>query len=571
MRAAPLLLIAALALPLAAQHAPARPPERVACMGQTIADIVVITLAPLEKAEPRWYDAPVRVMKSTHATTRPAVVRAFLQLAAGEPCDEFRRRESERVLREQPFIASADVAVYQAAAGKVTLVVTTRDEFSFIIAMRVSGASPYLTALTLGDGNLGGRGISAAGSWSHNSIRDGFGIAISDYALFGQPVVGQLALSRGDLGVSSAVFDLSHPFYTNAQRFAWRVAAADLHYLEPFQRADTAPFDVGVTREFAAAGAGVRIGRPAGAVLNIGAGPSTEFDATGVPATGYDSTLDYAPLFARYAPYRSVRANLFGQLRAVSYARGVRLGTLNGTQDLKRGLEIDALVGRGFGGIDGSTADRFASGLFYLGLGGGSAFSYLQAVIETRRVEGSGSWADAIGSARWFLFDRVGDRHTVTVDAEFGGGWRTTRPFELDIGQPEGGVRGFGASHEAGGQRVALKVEDRWFIGSMGKLVDLGLAPFVDIGRLWAGDVPYGTSTAPKVGMGVGFLAATPSGSRRTYRMDVAFPVTADPHAGWEVRVTVVNIAELGGFHEPADVTQGRELITTATNFSFPR
>ena len=547
------------------------PPQRVACAGQVISRVVIVPLAPLEKSNQPLYEAPVRVLNSTHSVTQPAVVQAFVQLKAGDRCDEFRRRESERVLRVQPFIASAEIAVYADDDGKVYLVVTTRDEFTFIFATRLSGRSPYVTALTVGDADLQGRGVSFAANWTHTDTREGFGAAFTDYSFMNQPMVAQLAASRGDVGVSSFAGELSHPFYSDAQHGAWRVAGMDANLLYGFQQADTTPFDVAERREFAAAGGALRVGRPGGPVFLIGAGASTEYDATGFPATGYDSTVPYDSLFVRYAPRRSVRVNLIGQLRAIRYRRGVRLGTLNGVQDLKLGAELSGILGHGFSGIDGSSGDTFGMGLFFLGLGGARTYSYLQAIMEARRGDVNGEWSDAIGSARLILYQRIGDTQTLVADAEFGGGWLTTRPFELDIGQPEGGVRGFGSSHVAGGQRAALKLEERWFIGSLGKEADLGLAAFVDAGRTWAGDVPYGVSSPLKVGVGAGFLLATPTGSRRTYRADIAIPVTADQYARWELRVTVINIAELGARREPLDVTGGRELITTATTFTFPR
>jgi outer membrane protein assembly factor BamA len=101
--------------------------------------------------------------------------------------------------------------------------------------------------------------------------------------------------------------------------------------------------------------------------------------------------------------------------------------------------------------------------------------------------------------------------------------------------------------------------------------VDLGGAVFVDAGKVWAGDIPFGTTTPVKVGIGVGLLAASPVGSRRTYRVDLAVPVSADKFAKWEVRVSVINIAELGALQEPIDVLFGRELVSTSSSFAFPR
>jgi hypothetical protein len=540
------------------------------CHGQLISGIIALPLPPLDRTRETWYEAPVRVMNSSHTTTRPNVLLSLLLLKVGDRCDEFQRLESERILRAQPFIADAHIAVVEESPTAVMLVVSTQDEFSFILATRLSGQRPYLTALTAGDGNLGGRGMSLAVSWTHTDTREGFGAAYTDYTFMNRPMQLQLAAGRGAVGVASYLGDISHPFYSDAQRDAWRGSIADLTLLEPFQRADTVPFDVGEQRQFAAYGMAWRIGRP-GAVLLFGGGVSTEYDATGFPASGYDSTVPYDSLFVRYAPRRSVRLNAIAQFRALSYRRGTRLGTLNGTQDLRTGAELDAIVGRGFSGIDGSSADLFTMGSLFLGAGGRRTYAFLQTIFESRLGAESGEWTDAIASGRIRLYQRMGTNHTLVADGEFGGGWRTTRPFELDLGQPEGGVRGFGASHAAGGQRAAFKLEDRVFLGSRHGRVDVGVAAFVDAGKVWAGDVPFGTTTAMEVGAGIGLLGATPIGSRRTYRVDIAFPLTPDRYARWEVRVTVINISELGSFREPADISFGRELITTSTNFSYPR
>ena len=564
LRAALVLALATTTAAAAAQDA------RTACRGQVISGVVAIPLGPLEQTAQPAYEAPLHFLNSTHTVTRPEVVLSLILLKVGDHCNEFQRLESERILRAQPFIANARIAVVEESATEVMLVVTTQDEFSFIVATRLSGQSPYVTALTVGDGNFGGRGMSVAGSWVHTDSREGFGIAYTDYAFLSRPLQLQLAAGRGEAGVASYAGDASHPFYSDAQLNAWRGSIVDLTLLEPFQRADTAPFNVGQQRQFGAFGAAWRIGRP-GAVLLLGGGASSEYDATGLPASGYDSTVNYDSLFARYAPRRSVRVNAIAQFRALDYRRGTRLGTLNGTQDLRTGAEVDAIIGRGFSGIDGSSADWFAMSSLFLAAGGRRSYAFLQAIFESRYGSASGAWSDAIASARLRLYQRIGLNQTLVADAEFGSGWETTRPFELEIGQPEGGVRGFGASHDAGGQRAAFKLEDRWFLGSLRQRVDVGIAAYVDVGKVWAGDVPFGTTTALKVGAGAGLLVATPVGSRRTYRVDLAFPVTADPYATWELRVTVINIAELGAFREPTDLSFGRELVTTSTNFNYPR
>jgi len=574
-RAAWIAVAAAAALPAVAHaqkdlHSTPKKPEPARCGGEIVATITVLTLPPLSHPPQNWWDQPVSRMISTHPATNPEVIAALMVTQAGDKCTEFGLEESERVLRAQPFIADAHIVVIPDTAGTVALVVHTEDEFSLIVGAKFSGKSPFVTSLTLGDGNLSGSGNSVAASWTHTTDREGFGGAFTSYAFLDRPWQLQLAAARGEVGVWSYAGDLSHPFFTDAQRGAWRGSFADVALLAPFQRADTAAFSVAYHREFFFAGSGARVGRP-GRVALFGLALSSEFDQTGIPSSGFDSTVQYDSLLARYASRRSVRLNGIVQFRAIGYGRGFRLGTVNGLQDLRRGLEVDVLVGRGLGGFNDWVPDMFASGTVFIGIGGGQSYGYLQTIVEGRRALATTTWTDAIASARLRWYRRVGMKNTFVADFDYGAGWNTTRPFELDLGQPDGGVRGYGASHDAGGERAALKLEDRWFVTSLLNSVDLGAVVFADAGKVWAGDVPFGTTTPVKAGFGVGLLAASPSGSRRTYRVDLAVPVSADTYARWEVRFTVINIAELGALQEPIDVRFGRELVSTSSSFNFPR
>jgi hypothetical protein len=545
-------------------------PPNTTCAGQPITAVTVLNLPPIERPTSNWYEAPARVANSAHAITKPDVVRALMLLSAGDACDRFRLVESERVLRAQPFIADAHIAVVADSGGTVMLVVTTQDEFTFIVGARFSGRSPFVTGFTLGDGNLGGNGISASAFWLHTDTREGFGAAMTDYAFLNRPWQLQLAAGRGGVGEHGYLGDVSHPFYSDAQRDAWRGSFIDAAVLTPFQRADTTPFNVGMERQFISAGAAKRLGRP-GSVLLLGGGFSMEYDESGFPASGYDSSVNYGSLLTRYTTNRNVRLNILAEYRRIHFARGNRLGTLNGFQDIRTGLELSTLFGRGLSGIDGSSADLFlASGLF-LGVGGGGTYAYLQVAGETRRATASGDWTNGIGSARVVLYRRLGEKQTLITDLEYGGGWATTRPFELRLGQFDGGVRGYADSHDAGGSRIAVKVEDHWFLGSLMNRADVGIAAFVDAGQVWAGDIPFGTTTPVKVGVGVGLLVASPIGSRRTFRLDLAVPVSPDGYAKWQVRFSIVNITQLGAFREPADVAFGREFIGRAMDFTYPR
>jgi hemolysin activation/secretion protein len=106
------------------------------------------------------------------------------------------------------------------------------------------------------------------------------------------------------------------------------------------------------------------------------------------------------------------------------------------------------------------------------------------------------------------------------------------------LGDRQGGVRGYAAARLGGAARTVFRLEERWSIGRVTRHAEVGLSGFADAGWVSAGDAQFGTDSRVKVGAGVGVLAAFPPQSPRLWRLDVAFPVSADPHARWEVRLS---------------------------------
>ena len=87
---------------------------RSSCHGETVTAIEVRSLPPsFDKLAERWRTAAA-VVDLHHAVTQARVVKAYLLLAVGQRCTERNRAESERLLRAQPYLASAAVR----AAGR---------------------------------------------------------------------------------------------------------------------------------------------------------------------------------------------------------------------------------------------------------------------------------------------------------------------------------------------------------------------------------------------------------------------------------------------------------------------
>jgi hypothetical protein len=272
----------------------------------------------------------------------------------------------------------------------------------------------------------------------------------------------------------------------------------------------------------------------------------------------------------RYAPQRVTRVNLLWGLRNLRFMRVTGFDALTGAQDMRVGFQLGTLFGRALPSLGSKDDDVFVSADTYLGIGTTRSFAALQVQGEGRQnFDRRGEWDGIItsGRAAWYL--KPADRHLLLTSLEWGAGWHQRVPFQLSLGDPQGGVRGFGNTYIGGGRRVVMRVEERWAMGRPLGLGDIGLAPFMDVGRMWAGDAPYGMSTKPAVGLGLGLLAAVPPGSRRTWRVDVAYPVTKMPNARLEFRVATGDFTRVF-WHEPDDVQQGRERAVPRSIFSWP-
>jgi hypothetical protein len=115
------------------------------------------------------------------------------------------------------------------------------------------------------------------------------------------------------------------------------------------------------------------------------------------------------------------------------------------------------------------------------------------------------------------------------------------------------------------------RVEDRLFLGRAFNLGDVGIGAFTDVGRLWAGDIPYGMSTPVHSSIGISLLAAVPSGSARLWRVDLAFALNPEPGAGrFELHFEGLD-KTLFFLREPSDIEAVRERTVPSSVFRWPR
>jgi hypothetical protein len=538
------------------------------CDGRIVTDIVVNARRPPFKGEMAVWRRIARSVGLHNTSTRPQVVRRFITLDVGGQCTDFRVAESERLLRAQPFLASAVVRPIDDGSGGVVVDVTTVDEVPAIIGARFRDRS--IRYLKLGNENLYGGGVHLELNAERGyAYRNGFGGRFVHNQLFGRPYKLGVDLQRHPVGESSEL-EISHAYLTDLQRFAWHTGARrDLLYL-PVTR-ERGGLVLGVVRESWDAGAVMRFGSGhllwlVGGVL-VGERARPRDDLVSLTDTGMVVIPDHDAVVDRFDGHRAVRTDLVLGLRALHFQPAAGFDALTAKQDIATGFQVGVVAGPSIPAF--GDRDFFASGEVFAGMGDPRSYAGVQIEGEARRDFDSGEWDGVVGSGRAAWYRAHNSSSTMIASLEGAGGWRMRLPFQLLLGDNEGGLRGFDRRHLFGSRRLVGRLENRWVAANVLDRGDLGVAAFADVGRIWAGDAPYGLSVPYAASIGISLLGSVPAGAQRMARLDLAMPVAGPARSRVELRLSFRNWTR-AFWHEPGDVRRARGAAVPAKIFTWP-
>jgi len=544
----------------------------VACKGERISRIDINANPPFRITGNTMWQRAGRFLAKEHVTTRESVIRRYLAFQEGAQCTEVRRAESERILRAQPFFADAAVLAYADGAGGVMINVATVDEVSLIFGVGVRAKSPNVHSFALGEGNLLGSAFHAEGRWkTGENFRDIYAGRIIDYQFLGRPYQFRAEGGRRELG-SDWAMELSHPFLTDLQRISWRTTAGDANGYFYFRRPNAEPAALRIERSYSDIGGVVRIGPPVGRLALVGGSISFEDESPDTrPVLVTDTAIvpdTSQVLINRYTKHQTARLNALWGIRNVRFLPVIGFDALEGTQDLRTGIQVATLVGKGARFLRGKERDMFGSTDIYVGMATPISYAALNIAGEGRRDD-EGQWDGLLTHGRAALYLKPFNRQTWISDLTWSGGWKQRIPFQLTFADRDGGLRGFRTAEVGGARRLIGRVEDRYLIGRYKQLASVAVAGFAEGGKLWAGDSPFGVNTPLYASAGFSILAASPPQSRRTLRADFAFPVKGERTRNWEVRLTVRDYTRTFRV-EPRDIFNSRERSVPASVFNWP-
>ncbi|MEX0843520.1 MAG: hypothetical protein WD120_04160, partial [Gemmatimonadota bacterium] len=485
------------------------------CDGRTVTEVVVTPEDPSFLSFPRRLRPLARAVGLHHTTSRQDMIARFVLLEVGEACTERQRAESERILRLQPFLADASVRAVPDPRGGVRIEVETVDEIPTVFGMQARDFVP--SALRFGNGNVDGRGLHLAANLQRGfAYRTGVGVESTAYQVFGEPFTLSVGAERAPLGSTVSVA-LGLPFFTDLQRTAWHVGFSDVNRYLHFVPPEGETISLEVERRLWDAGGVRRLG--VGRYVAFGGVLLTAETVT--PSGGAvivsDSGLVADTTDALELPvpaYRNLRGNAVVGVRALSFMRARGFDALTAAQDVARGLQFGTVVGRGTSRLGSYDDDLFVAADLYAGWGSVSSFAALRVEGEARRDSRGDRWDSMVGGGRLAWYHKPAAAHVVIGSVEFAGAWRQRVPFQLMLGDREGGVRGYATSRSAGATRTVLRLEERWTLGRLTRHGSFGLSCFADAGWVRAGDAPFGVDSGVKAGVGVGLLAAFPPESQ---------------------------------------------------------
>jgi hypothetical protein len=225
----------------------------------------------------------------------------------------------------------------------------------------------------------------------------------------------------------------------------------------------------------------------------------------------------------------ATRLALHAGTRRLRYVDYTGLDALSEVRIVPSGIEASVGVGKSLGifvpaGVP-DAGDAFVRATAIYTKAADWGVFRLNALGEAGRA--GGAWRDMLGTTDAAMWVRTSmlPAQTLFLRASAGGGWRTTIPLQLALGGRDG-VRSLLDDQHPGGRRVTFTVEDRIRFGLLDMTaLEFGATLFADAGRVWPGDVPYGTDFGWRGSAGFGLRIVTPRGAAETLKPEIAFPV----------------------------------------------
>jgi hypothetical protein len=505
-------------------QAPAPTLAELEARGARIGEVIVEPQNIFDLDDPRENNVLFRLANRLHVRTGPEVIRSQLLFKPGDPLSVRAIEETERLLRENPYLYDVTIRPAQVHDdGVVDLEVVTRDTWSLkpdVSYGREGGVDTGSIAIE--ERNLLGTGVTLSIARIKEIDHSGTEFLLSDrHALDGWTQV-EYAYRDLDTGHRNAL-SVARPFYALDTREAAGISVADADRIASDYRAGEIvsqyhharrSFDVFAGRSSGLANAWVQR-------FSLGYNyDSNEFelDPTREPPERLPESFDVSGPYFRYELIQEDVRKLqnFDQIERPEF--------------FSLGFRSTLQVGRALTGL-GSTRDAW---LYKLDLGDGTTLRRDHVLLASASLSGrydtQASRRLLSGTMRYYA--PRGSRSLFYASVS---GAVSKSPDIFDVVQIGGdsGLRGYPLRYQTGDRRLLLTLEQRVYSDYFPlRLFRLGGAVFFDVGRAWGGPFDRGDALPgwlADFGIGLRILSAR-SAFGNVIHVDVAFPAETGPN-----------------------------------------
>jgi outer membrane protein assembly factor BamA len=486
--------------------------------GATVGEIRVVPLEIFDTNDPAENHALFRLANRLHIPTREGVIRRAILFQTGEPVSVRLIEETERLLRSNRYLYDVSLRPVAVRGSVVDIEVVTRDTWSLSVGAGVgTSGGKSSSSVEFAEYNLFGTGTSLGFKRSNDVDRSSTELEYANNRAFGTWTSVAASHASNSDGKRSAL-SVVRPFYALDSRWTAGFRASSDDRIDPLYQAGEIASEYRVTQSKAEVFGGWSNGLVDSWVQRHTLGWSasrTRYAAEPGRATPMQLPEDRR----RVGPYwrydliedrieRELNRNLIGrpeffQLGLLASLQVNWDGQAFGSD--RDALRLGAAISRGFVPRPGDTlmARAVWSGEM---LRSGAGSQFLSAGAQYYRPQTRYRLFYASAQADWIA------RPGATDQLVLGG---------------DNGLRGYPLRYQSGTRRVLFTAEQRFYTDVyLWRLLRLGGAAFVDVGRAWGGPLPTSANPGWLSDVGLGLRIVSERSSFGTVvHVDVAFPL----------------------------------------------
>ncbi|WP_160317359.1 ShlB/FhaC/HecB family hemolysin secretion/activation protein [Pseudoalteromonas sp. R3] len=458
------------------------------------ASVVSIDLKQLnvfDTSLPEEDNAIFRFANRAHVTTKPDVIRNLLLFTKGSEYDPKLLRESERLLRQQPYIYDARIFAEQTCDGEVAVTVVTRDLWTLLpdISFSRSGGDNS-SRLGFRESNLLGYGKRLSLTHISDPDRSGYLFVYDDPQILSSRYQGRVEYADNDDGKVHYI-GVAYPFFSISTPYSYGISNLSNRRIESLYNLGEEISEYEQLSEITN--------------LYIGRAFALNDDWTRRLLLGYqDEKQEFAPIRATTLPIAEDRTVRYPYIQAQwfedAYIKVRNFDSIYRTEDLNLGWNINALIGYSDSGL--SDDDSRWVGAFNASK---AHFTSDDSLLRFAfNLNGYWNKRDSQAenltiSSRLQYYLNTSLRQSWYAQLEIQYGKHLSADQQITLGG-ETGLRGYPSNYLQGNRRILLNLEKRYYWEyDLLHLFKVGGAAYFDIGRVDGRALPSPLHSDPDI------------------------------------------------------------------------